>query len=71
MPCQVSDQGTEGDEEQKKFLNYKYPAMTKTQGNFTLHVRRTRCACRACRAPGCACLHQRDDLGTPAAPCTG
>jgi len=36
--CQVSDQGTEGDEEQKKFLNYKYPAMSKTQGSFTLHV---------------------------------
>lgn len=35
---QVSDQGTEGDEEQKKFLNYKYPAMSKTQGSFTLHV---------------------------------
>lgn len=37
-PAQVSDQGTEGDEEQKKFLNYKYPAMSKTQGSFTLHV---------------------------------
>ncbi len=36
---QVTDQGTEGDEEQKKFLNYKYPDMSKTQGNFTLHVR--------------------------------
>lgn len=28
----------EGDEEHKKFLNYKYPAMSKTQGSFTLHV---------------------------------
>ena len=35
---QVTDQGTEGDEEQKKFLNYKYPNMSKTQGSFTLHV---------------------------------
>lgn len=44
---QVSDQGSEGDEEQKKFLNYKYPAMRKTQGNFTLHVSLLRlgCAC--------------------------
>lgn len=37
-PRQVSDQGAEGDEEHKKFLNYKYPALTKTQGSFTLHV---------------------------------
>ncbi|KAL4429831.1 hypothetical protein ABPG77_010948 [Micractinium sp. CCAP 211/92] len=38
LTFKVSDQGTEGDEEQKKFLNYKYPAMSKTQGSFTLHV---------------------------------
>jgi hypothetical protein len=28
----------EGDEDEKKFLHYKYPAMTKTQGSFKLHV---------------------------------
>jgi hypothetical protein len=39
---QVNDQGVEGDEDHKKFLNYKYPAMSKTQGSFTLHVRRGR-----------------------------
>lgn len=49
---QVSDQGTEGDEEQKKFLNYKYPAMSKTQGSFTLHVSRPRAA-RAGRGSVC------------------
>ena len=35
---QVSDTAAEGDEDEKKFLLYKYPAMTKTQGNFKLHV---------------------------------
>lgn len=52
LPCgQVSDQGVEGDEEQKKFLSYKYPAMTKTQGAFTLHVSSLPHAC-----PHAACV---------------
>lgn len=38
LTFKVSDTGVEGDEETKRFLHYKYPAMTKTQGNFTLHV---------------------------------
>ncbi|KAL4855086.1 ABC transporter E family member 2 [Chlorella vulgaris] len=38
LSFKVNDQGVEGDEDHKKFLNYKYPAMSKTQGSFTLHV---------------------------------
>lgn len=38
LTFKVSDTSVEGDEETKKFLHYKYPAMTKTQGNFKLHV---------------------------------
>jgi ATP-binding cassette, sub-family E, member 1 len=38
LTFKVNDQGVEGDEAQKKFLHYKYPAMTRTQGNFKLHV---------------------------------
>lgn len=38
LTFKVSDQGVEGDEEEKRFLHYKYPAMTKTQGNFRLRV---------------------------------
>eukprot|EP00890_Picochlorum_soloecismus_P006700 jgi/Picsp_1/855/NSC_04343-R1_rnase l inhibitor-like protein len=34
----VSDTGLEGDEEEKRFLNYKYPSMKKTQGSFTLSI---------------------------------
>lgn len=34
---QVSEQVV-GDEEIKKFARYSYPTMTKTQGNFKLHV---------------------------------
>ncbi len=37
-PCQVTDTAVEGDEGLKKFLRYKYPAMTKTQGGFKLTV---------------------------------
>ncbi|KAG7667062.1 hypothetical protein Ndes2526B_g04449 [Nannochloris sp. 'desiccata'] len=38
LTFKVSDTGVEGDEESKRFLHYKYPAMKKTQGTFTLHV---------------------------------
>jgi ATP-binding cassette, sub-family E, member 1 len=38
LTFKVSDVGLEGDEEEKRFLHYKYPAMSKTQGSFTLHV---------------------------------
>lgn len=38
LSFKVSDTGLEGDEETKRFLHYKYPAMTKTQGSFTLTV---------------------------------
>jgi len=38
LSFKVSDTGVEGDEDEKRFLHYKYPAMTKTQGNFKLHV---------------------------------
>lgn len=38
LSFKVSDTGIEGDEEEKRFLHYKYPAMSKTQGSFTLHV---------------------------------
>lgn len=38
LSFKVSDTGLEGDEEAKRFLNYKYPAMTKTQGSFQLHI---------------------------------
>lgn len=38
LTFKVSDTGIEGDEEEKRFLHYKYPAMSKTQGNFKLHV---------------------------------
>jgi ATP-binding cassette subfamily E protein 1 len=38
LTFKVSDTGVEGDEEAKRFLHYKYPAMKKTQGTFTLHV---------------------------------
>eukprot|EP00887_Chlorella_sp_A99_P003911 scaffold11.g3911.t1 len=38
LSFKVSDTGAEGDEETKKFLSYKYPNMTKTQGSFKLHV---------------------------------
>ena len=38
LTFKVSDTGVEGDEETKRFLHYKYPAMRKTQGSFTLNV---------------------------------
>jgi ATP-binding cassette subfamily E protein 1 len=38
LTFKVQDVGAEGDEEQKRFLHYKYPAMTRTQGSFKLHV---------------------------------
>lgn len=38
LSFKVSDTGLEADEEEKRFLNYKYPAMRKTQGNFTLNI---------------------------------
>jgi len=38
LSFKVSDTGLEGDEEEKRFLNYKYPSMRKTQGNFTLSI---------------------------------
>lgn len=38
LSFKVSDTTIEGDESAKKFLSYKYPQMTKTQGNFTLTV---------------------------------
>ena len=38
LSFKVNDTGIEGDEEEKRFLHYKYPAMSKTQGSFTLHV---------------------------------
>ena len=38
LSFKVSDTGLEGDEEAKRFLNYKYPAMTKTQGSFQLTI---------------------------------
>lgn len=42
----------EGDEEQKRFLNYKYPKMRKTQGAFTLHVSTFCCSARVAGAGG-------------------
>jgi ATP-binding cassette subfamily E protein 1 len=38
LSFKVSDTGLEGDEEEKRFLNYKYPSMKKTQGSFTLSI---------------------------------
>lgn len=38
LSFKVSDTTVDGDEGAKRFLSYKYPAMTKTQGNFKLHV---------------------------------
>ncbi|KAI8110469.1 hypothetical protein M9435_002143 [Picochlorum sp. BPE23] len=38
LSFKVSDAGIEADEDEKRFLNYKYPAMKKTQGNFTLSI---------------------------------
>jgi ATP-binding cassette subfamily E protein 1 len=38
LTFKVQDVGVEGDEEAKRFLHYKYPAMTKTQGSFQLTV---------------------------------
>lgn len=35
---QVAEAATEMDGDQKKFSNYSYPAMTKTQGSFRLRV---------------------------------
>ena len=35
---QVAEAATEMDGDQKKFSNYAYPAMTKTQGSFRLQV---------------------------------
>ncbi|KDD74545.1 hypothetical protein H632_c1239p0 [Helicosporidium sp. ATCC 50920] len=39
LSFKVSDVGAEGDEAAKRFLHYKYPNMTRTQGNFTLDVK--------------------------------
>lgn len=36
----MTDTSVEGDEAAKKFLRYKYPSMSKTMGNFKLHVSR-------------------------------
>ena len=38
MHHQVAEQASEADGDQKKFSNYSYPAMTKTQGSFRLQV---------------------------------
>lgn len=38
MRSQVAEAATEADGDQKKFSNYTYPAMTKTQGSFRLQV---------------------------------
>ncbi|KAL6774006.1 RLI1 [Auxenochlorella protothecoides x Auxenochlorella symbiontica] len=38
LSFKVSDTTVDGDEGAKRFLSYKYPTMTKTQGNFKLHV---------------------------------
>lgn len=38
LSFKVSDVGAEGDESAKRFLHYSYPAMTRTQGAFKLHV---------------------------------
>lgn len=38
LSFRVSDTSVEGDEGAKRFLSYRYPAMTKTQGNFKLHI---------------------------------
>lgn len=38
LSFKVSDTTMEGDEESKRFLHYKYPAMSKTLGAFTLNV---------------------------------
>ena len=35
---QVAEAASELDGDQKKFSNYSYPAMTKTQGSFQLSV---------------------------------
>lgn len=35
---QVAEAASETDGDQKKFSNYSYPAMTKTQGSFRLNV---------------------------------
>lgn len=34
----MAEAASEMEGDQKKFSNYSYPAMTKTQGSFSLHV---------------------------------
>jgi ATP-binding cassette subfamily E protein 1 len=57
---QVAETGGEVDEGPTRFARYKYPAMRKTLGNFTLHVRP-----RIQPAPAGTCIIASTDVRAP------